>query len=220
MKGKADLVQGLLRKAASDLLAIRATAAAGSLDAACFHAQQAAEKYLKAYLAEHDREIPHTHNLYKLLALCTETNPVFDQLTEAAGLLTPFAVEARYDTEFWPSLDLTLNAEVAANRIREMVRSLVKSAVDPVLLRHWQKARNDFSWRVDLKTFKDASRYQPEFFNRVVEPWQTTEFEDAFRAELVPGGRVERAAEVVYWKNFGNFGHTQARRFLRTVNTP
>jgi hypothetical protein len=39
----------------------------------------------------------------------------------------------------------------------------------------------------------------------VIEPEQVTEFEDAFRAELVPGGRVERAAEVVYWKNGGNF---------------
>jgi len=29
----------------------------------------------------------------------------------------------------------------------------------------------------------------------VIEPEQVTEFEDASRAELVPGGRVERAAE-------------------------
>lgn len=125
MKDKADLVQGWIRKAASDLLAMKASAEVGALDAACFHAQQAAEKYLKGYLVDRDREIPHTHNLYKLLALCSETNPAFDQLTEAAGLLTPFAVEARDDTEFWPTLDITSNAEVAANRIRELVCSLV-----------------------------------------------------------------------------------------------
>jgi len=82
---------------------MRASSDAGSLDAACFHAQQAAEKYLKAYLADRDRDIPHTHTLYKLLSHCGEVDPDFKQLTEAAEILTPFAVEARYDTEFWPA---------------------------------------------------------------------------------------------------------------------
>jgi HEPN domain-containing protein len=30
-------------------------------DAVCFHAQQCAEKYLKAFLQEHERNIPKTH---------------------------------------------------------------------------------------------------------------------------------------------------------------
>ncbi len=219
MKGKADLVQGLLRKAASDLLAMRASADAGSLDVACFHAQQAAEKYLKAYLAEHDREIPHTHNLYKLLALCSETNPAFDQLTEAAGLLTPFAVEARYDTEFWPTLDIVAKAEFAADKIRDLVASLVQSPVDPAFVQSWKRAREAFEYPVDLKSFNDGDAY-PGFFDRVIDSGETTEFEDAFRAELVPGGRVERAAEVVYWKNYKMFGHKPTRRLLSNVNSP
>jgi HEPN domain-containing protein len=33
-------------------------------DAACFHAQQCAEKYLKARLEEADLAVPKTHNLY------------------------------------------------------------------------------------------------------------------------------------------------------------
>ena len=48
MKDRADLVAGLIRKAESDLLAMNASRDAGALDAACFHAQQAAEKALKA----------------------------------------------------------------------------------------------------------------------------------------------------------------------------
>jgi HEPN domain-containing protein len=44
MKEKADLVRGWLRKAASDVVSMEATLGAGSLDGACFHAQQAAEK--------------------------------------------------------------------------------------------------------------------------------------------------------------------------------
>ena len=74
MKVRADLVQSWMKKAASDLIAMKASAQAGSLDAACFHAQQAAEKYLKAYLVDRDREIVHSHNLFKLLALCSETD--------------------------------------------------------------------------------------------------------------------------------------------------
>ena len=70
---------------------MRASAQAGAPDAACFHAQQAAEKYLKAYLTDRDREVIHTH---------VEIDPAFSQLADAATLLTPFAVEARYDAEF------------------------------------------------------------------------------------------------------------------------
>ena len=50
MKERADLVRGWLRKAASDAVAMDASLNAGALDAACFHAQQTAEKYLKAFL--------------------------------------------------------------------------------------------------------------------------------------------------------------------------
>lgn len=73
------------------------------MDVACFHAQRAAERYLKAYLA--DREIVHTHNLFKWLTGCSEIDPAFNQLMDAAGLLTPFTVEARYDAEFWSSVE-------------------------------------------------------------------------------------------------------------------
>jgi len=86
MKSKADLVQGWLRKAESDLVAMRASAQAGALDAACFHAQQAVEKYLKAYLVERDREIIHRHNLFRLLAACSEIDPTFSQLMDVAEL--------------------------------------------------------------------------------------------------------------------------------------
>jgi len=44
MKEKADLTAGWLRKAASDIVSMEASRAAGALDAACFHAQQAAPK--------------------------------------------------------------------------------------------------------------------------------------------------------------------------------
>ncbi len=36
----------------------------------CYHAQQAAEKYLKAYLEEQRQPVPKTHELLDLLRLC------------------------------------------------------------------------------------------------------------------------------------------------------
>jgi len=38
-------------------------------DGVCFHAQQCAEKYLKAFLQEHDQDIPKIHKLLDLLKL-------------------------------------------------------------------------------------------------------------------------------------------------------
>ena len=62
MKKKADLLGGWIRKGQSDMLAMTASLEAGALDACCFHAQQAAEKLLKAYLLHKDAEFPFTHN--------------------------------------------------------------------------------------------------------------------------------------------------------------
>lgn len=62
---------------------------------ACFHAQQAAEKALKAALATAGTRIPRTHDLVALLML----SPV-DVRTELAvvdlTMLDPWAVDARY----------------------------------------------------------------------------------------------------------------------------
>ena len=63
MKARNDLVRGWLRKASSDVVAMDASLNAGALDAACFHAQQAAEKCLKAFLLYHGKDFPYTHNL-------------------------------------------------------------------------------------------------------------------------------------------------------------
>ncbi|MDQ3328293.1 MAG: HEPN domain-containing protein [Chloroflexota bacterium] len=65
MKDKADLVRGWLRKPDSDLTALNlALNAEDALDTACFHAQQAAEKVLKAYLVAYSTEFPCTHRSY------------------------------------------------------------------------------------------------------------------------------------------------------------
>jgi HEPN domain-containing protein len=62
-----------------------------------FHAQQAAEKMLKAALAYHGIEFPLTHRLTDLIDLSKEHNIALPDRVEDVRFLTPFAVEFRYD---------------------------------------------------------------------------------------------------------------------------
>lgn len=62
-----------------------------------FHAQQAAEKMLKALLAYQGIEFPLTHRLTDLIDLSKEHNIALPDRLEDVRFLTPFAVEFRYD---------------------------------------------------------------------------------------------------------------------------
>lgn len=65
-------------------------------DAICFHAQQCAEKYLKAWLAEQSIVFPKTHDLEALARLCLPTLDELASQMSALRLLTSFATEVRY----------------------------------------------------------------------------------------------------------------------------
>ena len=125
MKNKADLVRGWLRKARSDMLAMAGSRDAGALDACCFHAQQAAEKFLKAYLVYADLEFPFTHNLVKLVELAAASEEAFAALRRHAEVLTPYAVELRYDHEFWPSAETAEEACGSAAATRDLILTLL-----------------------------------------------------------------------------------------------
>jgi HEPN domain-containing protein len=62
----------------------------------CFHAQQAAEKALKAVLRFHQIEFPLTHDLDVLLELLEQSRIKLPSDVQKSGELTPYAVEARY----------------------------------------------------------------------------------------------------------------------------
>ena len=57
-------------------------------DAACFHAQQCAEKYLKALLQESNIPFGKTHNLIGLLDLVLPIDPSWDLLRATLQTLT------------------------------------------------------------------------------------------------------------------------------------
>ena len=67
-----------------------------NFDAVCFHAQQCAEKYLKALLQERGAAIPRTHNLEALARPLLTGNPALGALATSLRTLGAYAVETRY----------------------------------------------------------------------------------------------------------------------------
>jgi len=63
-----------------------------------YHAQQCAEKYLKAYLVHKGIDFPYTHNIAALLELCEKSAPWAVSLRDAEEL-TQFAITAGYPGE-------------------------------------------------------------------------------------------------------------------------
>jgi HEPN domain-containing protein len=64
-----------------------------------FHAQQAAEKSLKAFLIWHEQPFPLTHDLARLLRLCVSIDSGIATGVEPALDLTQFAARFRYPGE-------------------------------------------------------------------------------------------------------------------------
>lgn len=88
-----------VQKAEQDfLVAQRSFRARGipTYDAVCFHAQQCAEKYLKARLQEAAVPFPKTHHLLALLTLLTPVQPLASSLSRALRVLDRYAVNFRY----------------------------------------------------------------------------------------------------------------------------
>jgi HEPN domain-containing protein len=65
-------------------------------DAVCYHCQQSAEKYLKAYLIWQSAIPRHTHNLQGLLVDCVSYDTTLLVLQSLVRFLDPFSVQFRY----------------------------------------------------------------------------------------------------------------------------
>lgn len=132
MKSKADLVRNWLLKADSDLTNVRMCLESGqALDTACFHAQQAAEKIIKAYLTAYEIDFPFIHNLEKLIELCALNEQSFLSLKVIGQELTPYAVELRYDGEFWPAVETASQALESAMVIKNFVMDRLPDETKP-----------------------------------------------------------------------------------------
>src|SRR5215217_5086403 len=90
-------------------------------DAVCFHAQQCAEKYLKAVLQENEKHIPKIHNLIELMLLCEEIDSGFEMLRAGLVTLERFSVRTRYLGETAEKGDAR-SAYAAAGTVRKFIR--------------------------------------------------------------------------------------------------
>jgi len=90
-----------------------------------FHAQQCAEKHLKAYLVFRGIDFPYTHNISRLLELCGEEAPWAENLLDAEEL-SPFATTVRYPGE---EEEVTEEEAVRAINIAAKVYDVVRGAL-------------------------------------------------------------------------------------------
>jgi HEPN domain-containing protein len=89
-------------------------------DDVCFHAQQCAEKYLKARLCEAGLPIPKIHDLVALVRLALPVEPLWQVFDIDMGFLSQFGVWFRY-----PGRRATINRALDA---RTRCRAFRKSA--------------------------------------------------------------------------------------------
>lgn len=90
-------------------------------DAVCFHAQQCAEKYLKAVLQENQRPIPKIHHLIELMLLCEEIDSSFEMLRADLVVMERYSVGIRYPGEFAEKSDAQ-SAYAAAKTVQAFIR--------------------------------------------------------------------------------------------------
>ena len=90
----------------------------------CFHCQQSAEKYLKAFIFYNDIEPEKTHDLEYLLELCQKYNKGFSILSTKADLLNRYGIMPRYPNELQITEQDMKNAISNAKVIEEFVLNI------------------------------------------------------------------------------------------------
>jgi len=93
-------------------------------DTACFHCQQCAEKYLRAFLTQHAVAFPREHPLIPLLELCLPLDESFEVLRRDLRHVDSYAVAVRYPGVN-VSHEMAESALAAAERIRTLLRGKI-----------------------------------------------------------------------------------------------
>jgi len=94
-------------------------------DGICFHAQQCAEKYLKARLCEVDVKFGKIHDLAALLDQVLDVQPLWEVFREDLAYLSDFAVAFRYPGES-ADADAASDAQLRCRRFREAAREALR----------------------------------------------------------------------------------------------
>jgi len=95
-----------------------------SYDAICFHAQQCAEKYLKARLCEADIGFGKVHDCVALLEQTLQLEPDWECFREDLAYLSDFAVAFRYPGESADDV-AAKDAQRRCKKFRQAVRKML-----------------------------------------------------------------------------------------------
>ena len=127
-----EYIENWLKKAENDLKIVKHELELSEdetvKDGACFHCQQAVEKYLKAYLIFHKVDFPRTHNIEYLLEQAAKIDADFDEID--VDELSDFGVDIRYPDSFYiPQMDEVNFYYDLALRIKNLVLKKIGQAI-------------------------------------------------------------------------------------------
>jgi HEPN domain-containing protein len=90
-------------------------------DAVCFHAQQCAEKYLKAAIMNKEKEFPRTHDLLMLLDVLLPHEPALEVFRCDLTALSAIGIEVRY-----PGMCADQEDAAVAIKTAQAIRSAIR----------------------------------------------------------------------------------------------
>ena len=95
----------------------------------CYHCQQCAEKYLKAFLMYKNVDFPKTHDLVLLFNLLPKNEPLNLRIQDLQPL-NRYSVEAQYPGEWEPINELEVrDALVMVRVVRDVFRRMLRSVL-------------------------------------------------------------------------------------------
>ena len=131
---KKELVREWLTKAEKDYVAagILLKSDPFVLGIVTFLAQQAAEKYLKAYLVWNQVDFPKTHNIGVLLVLISDLDKALAERLIPVRTLSKYAVDNRYPGDIPEvSQEAATTALALAEDVRDAIRNLLRDFEQP-----------------------------------------------------------------------------------------
>lgn len=129
MNSNLELSQEWIKKAENDLQnAEILLKEGGTIDAVCFHSQQAVEKYLKAFLSFHQLPIRKIHSLVALAKQAAQKEPSLLDFMKEYKTLEAYYIESRYppETRVYQHKEGE-KAYHLANEIIESIKNLLRS---------------------------------------------------------------------------------------------
>lgn len=101
-------------------------------DLVCFHCQQAAEKYLKAFLIFSETPFPKTHDLLLLLELAIKHQKELQLHRDLFEYLNPYSVHYRYPSEE-TTPDEATKAVIVIKKIRRIFHHILPASLFEII---------------------------------------------------------------------------------------